>query len=188
MDYASISEVYDTNTLQQRENKYNSIIENLTKTNQRERQYGSRNISIPDPIQTGNNYMDYENVSASLGKKRSKFTTYKNVENFSNNLEEDKLLKGIEDKIDREYNSPNSKKEYITLKDNEDTDCLKFLDHISKCEKCREFIIKKFKLTEATPEQKNREYMLDIAIYILTGVFVLFLLDSFMNLGKYIRK
>ena len=169
MNYASLSEVYDAPTIKERENKYNNIIKDLVQDNSRQG-YVEKNTQIPGGIQ------------------RSKYTMYQNVENFSNSLEEDKIIKNIENKIDRDYNQPEPQKEYITLKDTEESDCLKFLDHISKCEKCRNFIIKKFKLTAETPERKNRQEMLDIAIYILTGVFVLFLLDSFMSLGKYLKK
>ena len=162
MNYASIEEIYDQPVLQQRQNSYDYIINNLVKSHKSE---PSKNIAAP------------------LGD--SKYTTYKKVENFSNNLEED-VLKKIEDKIDTEYNKP--KKQYITIEDNEDIECAKFLEHISKCKKCRDFIINKFDLTPKDPASKNREEMLDIAIYILTGVFVLFLLDSFMSLGKYIKR
>ena len=169
MNYASLSEIYDAPIIKEQENKYNDIMKNLVDHNQRQG-YVADNTHVPAGIQ------------------RSKYTTYQNVENFSNSSEDDKILKDIETKIDREHNQPEPQKEYITLKDTEESDCLKFLDHISKCEKCRNFIIKKFKLTAETPEQKNREEMLDIAIYILTGVFVLFLLDSFMSLGKYLKR
>jgi len=184
MNYASLSEIYDSPLLKERENKYNNIIKNLISSNQSEN-ITRKNTSIPTGIQQ-TNYTNYQEIGAPVGNQRAEYTTYQNVENFSNSLEGDKVLKEIEDKIDLEYNQP--KQEYITMKDSEETDCLKFLDHISKCEKCRNFIIKKFKLTPETPEQKNREAMLDIAIYILTGVFVLFLLDSFMSLGKFLNK
>jgi len=162
MNYASISEIYDKPVLEQRQNSYDYIIKNLVKP-----QKSEPNQRVPAP----------------LGDSR--YTTYKRVENFSNNLEED-VLKGIEDKIDTEYNKP--EKQYITMEEDEDVECGRFLEHIAKCKKCREFIIKKFNLTPKTSADKNREDMLDIAIYILTGVFVLFLLDSFMSLGKYIKR
>lgn len=163
MNYASISEIYNQPTLSERKNSYDYIIKNLTNTQKSE---PSKNIPLP------------------IGDNR--YTTYKKVENFSNSLESD-TVKAIEDKIDREYNNP--EKQYITMMTKEeDIECANFLNHIAKCEKCREFIIKKFNLTPKTSADKNREEMLDIAIYILTGVFVLFLLDSFMSLGKYIKR
>ena len=183
MNYASLDEVYDTPTQKDRENKYNSIIKDLITSNQNEHKTISKNV--PTGIQR-QSYSDYENIGAPLANQRADYTTYQKVENFSNSLESDKILKSIETKIDNEHNQP--KQDFITLKNTEQSDCLKFLDHISKCEKCRDFIIKKFNLTPETPEQKNREEMLDIAIYILTGVFVLFLLDSFMSLGKYLKR
>lgn len=169
MNYASLSEIYDKPTMTQRQNSYDYIIKNLVQTQTSE---PSKTIPVP----TGD----------------SNYTTYKKVENFNNTIE-DKVLKDIETKIDTDYNKPEKKKTYISIPEeperftNED-DCMRFLDHMSKCEKCREFVMKKFNLSPKTNEQKNREEMLDIAIYILTGVFVLFLLDSFMSLGRFIKK
>lgn len=184
MNYASLDEIYDVQSLKERDNKYHSIIRDLVSSNDRQSTI-RKNTSIPSGIQQSN-YTNYQEVGAPVGTQRSEYTTYQNVEDFSNNLEENKILKKLEDKIDLEYNQP--KQEYITMKDTEESDCLRLLDHISKCKKCKEFIVKKFKLTPETPEQKNREAMLDIAIYILTGVFILFLLDSFMSLGKFLNK
>jgi len=169
MNYASISEIYDQPVLQQRQNSYDYIIKNLVQTQKSE---PSRNIPVP----TGD----------------SKYSTYKRVENFDNTVE-DKVLKDIETKIDTDYNKP-EKKKYISIPEepehfsNSEDECMRFLAHISKCEKCREFVMKKFGVAPKNQDQKNREEMLDIAIYILTGVFVLFLLDSFMSLGRFIKK
>ena len=102
------------------------------------------------------------------------------INNFKNFIQKIELIY-----YDNKYNK---EPEHIKVTPSEESECLRFLNHISKCEKCRKFIIKKFNIQPENPEQKNREEMLDIAIYILTGVFVLFLLDSFMNLGKYLKR
>ena len=67
------------------------------------------------------------------------------------------------------------------------SECSSILKHLAVCEKCRQFIQKKFapepKKEEDEEEEENDEY-LDLAIYIITGVFVLFLLDLLMKFGK----
>ena len=169
MNYASLDEIYDTKTLQVKKNNYNEVMKNLTHKNTRDEK------------------MRTENTGEPKGISRSKYSKYSKVENFTDDFEPnygnelDKLTQSIDTKYNKEP-------EHITIKEDEETECLRFLSHISKCEKCRNFIIKKFNIQSENPEQKNREEMLDIAIYILTGVFVLFLLDSFMNLGKYLKR
>ena len=168
MNYASLDEIYDTKTLQVRKNNYNEVMKNLTQKNKRDQQMASEHIGEP------------------RAASRSKYTTYSKVENFTNEepnytSELDQLTKSIDTKYNKQSDT-------IRVKPDEESECIRFLDHISKCEKCRNFIIKKFNIQPENPEQKNREEMLDIAIYILTGVFVLFLLDSFMNLGKYLKR
>lgn len=167
MNYASLDEIYSNQTQQpvsHRENSYDAIIKNLL---QQQQETTSSHIPVPT--------------------SDSQFTTYKKVSDFSNRLDTEISPKKLEEKIERFESTP--AKEIISIDiDDEEVGCLKFLDHISKCEKCREFIAKKFNLTPKTTEDKKREDMLDVAIYILTGVFVLFLLDSFMNLGKYLKR
>ena len=159
MNYASLDEIYDSNTLQVRKNNYNEVMKNLTEKNKRDQKMVSENRGEP--------------------KAAGRSGYYSKVENYTNELDQ------LEKLIDNKYNK---EPETIQIKQDEESECLRFLDHISKCEKCRNFIIKKFNIQPENPEQKNREEMLDIAIYILTGVFVLFLLDSFMNLGKYLKR
>ena len=169
MNYASLDEIYDTKTLQVKKNNYNEIMRNLTEKNSRDKRMTSENMGEPQ------------------GMSRSDYTTYSKVENFTDEIEPsyENELEQLTKSIDKKYNK---EPQHIIVKEDEESECLRFLSHVSKCEKCRNFIIKKFNIQPESPEQKNREEMLDIAIYILTGVFVLFLLDSFMNLGKYLKK
>ena len=66
------------------------------------------------------------------------------------------------------------------------SECSTILKHLSVCAKCRDFIQKKFVPKEQPVEKEediNDEY-LDLAIYIVTGIFVLFLLDILIKFGK----
>ena len=54
--------------------------------------------------------------------------------------------------------------------------CGDIIEHVMKCKKCRNYMAKKFR----NSENEN----LDIAIYGLSGVFVLFLLDMFSKMKK----
>ena len=161
MNYASLDEIYDNKPFKTRQNNYDDIIKNILKT-----QKTTESKNIPDPIYTDN----------------TNYTKYPKIPKFTNEITGPELEK----KIEKFENQPKKEKISINLDDNDD--CMKLLDHMSKCEKCREFIMKKMNLYPKTTEDKKREEMLDVAIYILTGVFVLFLLDSFMNLGKFLKR
>lgn len=66
------------------------------------------------------------------------------------------------------------------------TECHVILKHLSECSKCRDFVRQKF--ISQTPieddgDDSDDEY-LDLAIYIVTGVFILFVLDMLMKFGR----
>lgn len=70
------------------------------------------------------------------------------------------------------------------------TECSSILTHLSHCEKCRHFVRQKFapsKNQEKVEEEDKDEEYLDLAIYIVTGVFILFVLDMLMKFGKRLR-
>lgn len=66
------------------------------------------------------------------------------------------------------------------------SECSTILKHLAVCDKCRQFIQKKFvpPPKEVEEEEEENDEYLDLAIYIITGVFVLFLLDMLMKFGK----
>lgn len=95
----------------------------------------------------------------------------------------------------REYPLANNTDEKIEKFTNENsygkyqTECSSILTHLSHCEKCRNFVRQKFapaKKEEHQEEEKEEEY-LDLAIYIVTGIFILFVLDMLMKFGKRLR-
>jgi hypothetical protein len=63
----------------------------------------------------------------------------------------------------------------------EDSKCIRLIKHLSKCSKCRTLLQKKFPKTK---QEKNKEEMLDVTIYILTGGFTLLMLDLLMKLKR----
>lgn len=183
MNYASLDEIYKESSLQVKKNQYEDIIKNITSSNKKS--VTKRDLYNYGEQPESNLYATYKKQPAS----KNLYSTYNRPENFNNNLEQQQQqVQYIESQLD---NSSNQREhETITLDtDNNENDCLKFLDHLSKCKKCRDFIIKKFNLTEQDdPSIKRKDEMLDMAIYILTGVFILFILDSFISLGKYIKR
>ena len=56
--------------------------------------------------------------------------------------------------------------------------CASFIKHLRTCKKCQRIMKEKYS------NGGTNEQIIDIAIYGLTGVFILFLLDMFINLGK----
>jgi formylmethanofuran dehydrogenase subunit E len=170
LNYASLTEIYDKGQVKRRENDYTKIVENLIQKNNRRNQKVSNNVK-------NIKYNDIEKQDYGL-PNRQKYSTYPKVEKYTNDYRVlDNSIKKMESK---------KKNEYLNVDETEE--CLRIFSHLSKCSKCREYIMKKFNVQEKTPEEKNKEEMLDILIYILTGVFVLFLLDSFMKFGKIFKK
>ena len=51
------------------------------------------------------------------------------------------------------------------------SECSTLLKHLSKCEKCRTFVQNKFAPTPDDKEKKENDEYLDLAIYIVTGIF-----------------
>ena len=153
--YASLEEVYNPITLKKQQNKYNSIINDISSFNKREA-FTTRKSPMKEAF-------------------TNKVSKNDNVDNV--NL--DDLEKMIES-----YNKPTTR-----VTPSSKSSCDDFLEHIKTCESCRAYVTEKFSVApEKTESEKNREEMLDIAIYILTGVFVLFLLDTFMNLGRFLKR
>ena len=71
-----------------------------------------------------------------------------------------------------------------------DINCGHLLEHLAKCPKCRLYLEKHFGKQDNAEEylrKKREDQFLDIAIYIVTGIFILFLLDIFVRLGKFMK-
>jgi hypothetical protein len=131
---------------------------------------------------------DILNTDDNPGLKKQKFTRFTPVNdndselNYSN-LED--MSKYIANKYEKNIKKTKKikKKEKKENFKNEIKDCEDFIAHLSKCSRCRQFLIKKLKL-DKKPDDIKREQYLDLAIFSLSGVFLLFLLDMVLNLGK----
>ncbi len=107
----------------------------------------------------------------------------------------DKTL--IDKNIDKEM-----KKYYLNKKDEiegekscETTNCNKFLEHFLDCEDCKKKINQILDINDTSRDKSIIEKFgniddnyLDIFIMILTGIFIIFILDCFVRLGKNFRK
>lgn len=156
--YANLEEVYNPITLRNQANQYKKIINDISSFNSRGKE------------------RDYSFTTRRKPKKEA-FTNKVGTELDQMNLDD------LEKMIDS-YNKP-EKKVTPTSK----STCDNFLEHIKTCKSCRAYVMENFaSKTVKSDSDKNREEMLDIAIYILTGVFILFLLDTFMGLGKFLKR
>lgn len=137
-----------------------------------------------------NNILD---VNDEPGLKKEKFTRYIPVDDNSNELNYsniENMSKYIEKKYNKKkeekINNMKKRKKKENFQD-EIEECQKFIEHLSKCSRCRQFLIKKLKLNK-NPEDIKREQYLDLVIFTLSGVFILFLLDMVLNFGKSLNK
>lgn len=83
--------------------------------------------------------------------------------------------------LDKGYIPP---KEYYDFSDDDEyikdvISCDDILAHLSKCESCRSKVVKKYPYN--LPDN-----ILNTLIFVIFGIFILFLIDIFVRLGKYI--
>ena len=126
-----------------------------------------------------------ENILGIKPKQKYELTTKVKPNDFSNGNEvkvEEEKEKKIKKKVEKVEKKQKENFEDVSVKECED-----FLNHLQKCQRCRMFLIKKFNL-DKKPEDIKREQYLDIIIFGLSGVFVLFFLDMILNFGKSLKK
>jgi hypothetical protein len=107
------------------------------------------------------------------------------VSDYSNGLESYENTEPYEEEEDYEDIIEDFENE--TTKD---INCGHLLEHLAKCPKCRLYLEKHFGKQDNSQEylrKKREDQFLDIAIYIVTGIFILFLLDIFVRLGKFMK-
>lgn len=121
-----------------------------------------------------------ENILGIKPSQKYNLTTKDTPMNFSNEIKEKKQKVEKVKKVEKI-------KESFDNNDVSTRECEKFLNHLEKCQRCRIFLIKKFNL-DKKPEDIKREQYLDIIIFGLSGIFVLFLLDMVLNIGKNLKK
>jgi type III secretory pathway component EscR len=161
ISYTSLDDLYKTdNKTKEKTNKYDSIIKNLIQSNKRN---NIQNYEIPDPITP---------PSISI------FSPYSQQP-----IIEKKKEKKIEKKIENNISLDKNKEKFT----NNRNDCKNFLQHLTKCEKCRNYIFDNLKKKHREENNIIKEELLDISIFVLSGIFVLFLVDSLINLGKILK-
>jgi hypothetical protein len=129
------------------------------------------------------NILDIEDNKPGL-KNDLLYTKFTPIEDQSNELNYSNLEKMSSYIEDKYLTNSEKKKENFQ---NEMDECINFIKHLEKCKKCRQFLIKKFNL-DKKPEDIKREQYLDIVIFTLSGIFVLFLFDMIFNFGKSLNK
>ena len=162
MPYASLDEVYPgfIKNSSTKDNIYSDITNNIINYN-KDTQYPENNIE---------NFYDINEQKLD------------NIDNFNNEVESEAEDSDSDNEVDyQDENFEDLDKEY----------CNRFLYHLSICNSCREFIRKKFGVRRKIVQiarKNSKDEILDIALYIITGIFMLFLLDLFLKLGKYLGR
>jgi hypothetical protein len=113
-----------------------------------------------------------EEVENFVSEYSDKLENYEDLENlYEEDFEEDKVMEGFGNQT------------------NTDSDCGHLIEHLAKCPKCRLYLEKHFGgqgNAQKYINKKREDQLLDIAIYVATGIFILFLLDIFVRLGKFV--
>lgn len=101
-------------------------------------------------------------------------------DDYFNEFETPETMERIKMKREK-YKNMNNKKEHfgeVDFEDENDIKCKKILKHIKMCSKCREKVLEMYGGGMSFGDDLS-----DIVVYILTGVFIIFLLDFFFKWG-----
>jgi hypothetical protein len=107
----------------------------------------------------------------------------KNIRELDSCLENDKIVQNdlfYQDPDPKCDKGKNCKKSKTDIKENFETDsnCDKALRHIKSCKKCRD------KLKMETSHSWFTQEIKELLIFILIGIFIIFILDIFVRLGR----
>ena len=111
-----------------------------------------------------------EEVENFVSEYSDKLENYEDLENlYEEDFEEDKVIEGFGNET------------------NTDSDCGHLIEHLAQCPKCRLYLEKHFGgqgNAQKYINKKREDQLLDIAIYVATGIFILFLLDIFVMIAR----
>ncbi len=141
-----------------------------------------------------------ENYANLYKKKEDSMLTAMPMEESSNALVlKDRDLTQVSKPIDRNMIDEDIEKYYMNKKDEikENYSCGKFLEHFLDCESCKKKVnqILDVKNDHSVVEKFGTSLMggmddnyLDIFVLILTGIFIIFILDCFVRLGRNFKR
>ena len=170
MSFAFLDDAYNINGNQKNEGDYGLIVNDILNIDDNPG-LKKEKFTRFTPIDDNDNELNYSNL-----EDMSEYITNK-YENKYGKIKEQK-------KENKKEQKKEQKKENFT---DEIKQCEDFIEHLSKCSRCRQFLIKKLKL-DKNPDDIKRDQYLDLAIFSLSGIFILFLLDMVLNLGKSMNK
>ena len=140
-----------------------------------------------DFVVTSNQPFEYKSV-LNNNEIYSPETIEKEVENFVSDYSQ--KLENYDD-FEQLYDEDYEEDQVMESFDNDsDSDCGHLIEHLSKCSKCKLYLEKHFGKQGSIQKyinKKREDQLLDIAIYVATGIFILFLLDIFVRLGKFVN-
>lgn len=157
MPFASIKEVYGDDFVVKTQQPF--IYKSMLNNNER---YSPE--SIDEEVEAVENF---------VSEYSDKLENYEDLEDLYE--EEDKVIEGFGNISNTDTHT--------------DSDCGHLIEHLAKCPKCRLYLEKHFGgngNVQKYINKKREDQLLDIAIYVATGIFILFLLDIFVRLGKFV--
>ena len=150
--------------------------------------YGNEFGKDDSSLKNKNNYQNIHKNIVNYNKQYSDKELEEFIPNISNTI--DAYNNGVTDNfynddeiIDLPETNKNKKEE-----NNKCTNCNDFIKHIINCPKCKMFLEKYYSKKSNIVPEKREDKFLDIAIYVMSGIFILVLLDIFVRLGKFVKK
>jgi len=213
---ADLTELYGPNSLsiKPKQNKYDNIIDSIIgSTNQPNNKYFNNTMTYdfskdgPQPfgMNSYTNYVNPQSFTNEVGngnemilKQIEKQVTdrYKALKSSATAQPNDTTLPFADFRNEAQPKIMQTKKQLPSnnvvpkepvvekMTNTSNTDCSSAITHIMNCPEC----MKKLQAMFSKNSSSFESDMLDVVIYSLTGFFVLFILNSFINLGKFLVK
>jgi len=163
---APLSIAYDENLIRKHDDGVKGIINKIIETQQRDKKY----------------FIQKEQ------ERKKNFSRYPTIQDYSYNNEVEKQLAYQDRQAEKDQQRKlKSRRENFSMAS--DNSCQSFIEHARSCPGCAKKILDMLQSDEDKKMRyKQNNDSLDIIIYTLSGVFLLFLMNTFIKLGKSLKK
>ena len=164
---APLEIAYEENLVRKHQDSVDGIINKIIKTQQRDREF----------------FIKKEQ------KRQQEFSRFPEVKDYTYNNSVEAHLKYQDERAEKENREKIAGKENFNSKPMTDMNCEEIIKHALGCPSCKQMLIEQFQKDDSlTLKSKQNNDSLDIIIYTLSGIFLLFLMNTFIKLGRSLKK
>lgn len=195
MDYTDIKKIYKSGLLMENDSKENILNKKFdvdmfyTNDYYKHKTYNDYNLSTDflQPFSNDKNYSLFKNSDSDSEPEDDTFND-KYIDKYLKTREDKTFQKKLENlRILNKNKSKKKTKKVVThsgeredfdgddLSDSEKLYCDNIIKHLKTCQKCKDYVLNNFNETS--------DDLMNIAIYSITGIFIIMLLDLFFKKG-----